>query len=84
MKQELRCKKCDNCLAKDVEIGAGFFYLDPSRKFVLYKQVIKCLDCKALNEITVEVGVTTNIKLVEQQTATDWIGNLSKNDLYSA
>ncbi len=63
--KEIRCQKCNHCLAKGVEIGCGFFYLNPSRKLIMFKEEIKCPSCNTINEITVGVAATMKIKIID-------------------
>ena len=82
--KEIRCKNCNHTLAKDVEVGCGFFYLTPDRDLVLYREVTKCPSCKMLNEIKVKVGVNVTIKIVNDPTAFTEIRLNGKTNLNSA
>ncbi len=79
---EIRCKKCNRCLSKGAEVGTGFFYLNPDKELVLFKEEIKCPNCGILNEISVKVGVRITVR--ELTLTTGNVTLTGKNNLYSA
>jgi phage FluMu protein Com len=65
--KEIRCKSCNHCFSKDVKLGAGMFYMNPSRPLEVFQEVRKCPSCGALNKVTIELDLTIKIKLVEEK-----------------
>lgn len=77
---EIHCKHCNHTLAKNVELGCGFFYLTPDKDVVLYRQITKCPSCGCLNEIRAKVGIGVEVRIVNEPV----IELSGKNNLYSA
>ena len=86
--KEIRCQNptCNHCLSKGIEVGAGMYYISPSKPLRLYREVIKCPKCGKLNEVIIEMGVRARVTIIEeaQQTNVDASYMIKKNDLYSA
>jgi len=86
--KEIRCQNpnCNHCLSKDIEVGAGMYYITPSKPLRLYREVIKCSKCGKLNEVIIEMGVRARVRIVEEGnnrvTVSAYV--IKKDDLYSA
>ena len=86
--KEIRCQNpaCNHCLSKDIEVGAGMYYITPSKPLRLYREVIKCPKCGKLNEVIIEMGVRAKVRIVEESrnrvTVSAYV--IKKDDLYSA
>ncbi len=85
--KEIRCQnpKCNHCLSKGIEVGAGMYYISPSKPLRLYREVIKCPKCGSLNEIIIEMGVRAKVNIIEDDEGgkvNTYI--IKKNELYSA
>ncbi len=85
--KEIRCQnpKCNHCLSKGIEVGAGMYYISPSKPLRLYREVIKCPKCDKLNEVIIEMGVRARINIIEDDEGgkvNTYI--IKKNELYSA
>ncbi len=85
--KEIRCQnpKCNHCLSKGIEVGAGMYYITPSKPLRLYREVIKCPKCGNLNEIIIEMGVRARVRIIKD----DEGGRVNtyiirKDELYSA
>ncbi|GAJ18844.1 unnamed protein product, partial [marine sediment metagenome] len=65
--KEIRCQnpKCNHCLSKGIEVGAGMYYISPSKPLRLYREVIKCPKCDKLNEVIIEMGVRAKVRIIE-------------------
>ncbi len=89
--KEIRCQNqaCGHCLSKDIEVGAGMYYISPSKPLRLYREVIKCPKCGSLNEVIIEMGVRARVRVIDDG---DKVGGkvgvnsfmIKKDDLYSA
>ena len=85
--KEIRCQNpaCNHCLSKDIEVGAGMYYITPSKPLRLYREAIKCGKCGTLNEVIVEMGVRVRINVIEEnKKAGATMVIIKKNDLFSA
>ena len=60
---EIRCKKCNHCLSKDIILGAGMFYINPTKTFDIFSEIRKCPSCGVYNKISIELGV--KVKVIE-------------------
>ena len=89
--KEIRCQNpaCGHCLSKGIEVGAGMYYISPSKPLMLYRDVRKCDKCGKLNEVTIEMGVRVSVRVIDEGGKPD--GNvginsfmIKKEDLYSA
>ena len=60
---EIRCKKCNHCLSKDIILGAGMFYINPTKTFNIFSEVRKCPNCGVYNKINIELGI--KVKVIE-------------------
>ena len=85
--KEIRCQnpKCNHCLSKGIEVGAGMYYISPSKPLRLYREVIKYPKCGSLNEIIIEMGVRARVSIIEENKdvgINTYI--IKKDDLYSA
>jgi len=85
--KEIRCQSpgCNHCLSKGIEVGAGMYYISPSKPLRLYREVIKCPKCDSLNEVIIEMGVRARISIIEDDRKVGidtYI--IKKDDLYSA
>jgi len=85
--KEIRCQNpgCNHCLSKGIEVGAGMYYITPSKPLRLYREVIKCPKCGNLNEVIIEMGVRARINIIKDDRnvgVNQYI--IKKNDLYSA
>jgi len=83
---EIRCKNCNHCLSKDVKLGAGMFYMNPSRPLEVFQEVRKCPSCGMFNEVTIELDLTIKIKIVEEKIPNNRVDIviMKNRDLYSA
>ena len=85
--KEIRCQnpKCNHCLSKGIEVGAGMYYISPSKPLRLYREVIKCPKCGSLNEIIIEMGVRAKVNIIggNRDVGVDTY-IIKKDDLYSA
>ena len=81
--KQLLCQKCSNPLSKNIELGAGMFYVNPSRPLKMYQEDIKCQRCGAINQIVVEIDYIIRIKQVSD-TVTVNTGLMGKSSLNSA
>ena len=63
--KEIHCKHCGRCLSKDIILGAGMFYINPSKVFNLFSEVRKCPNCGAYNKIDIELGMRVKVAEVE-------------------
>jgi len=81
--KQLLCQKCSNPLSKNIELGAGMFYVNPSRPLKMYQEDIKCQRCGAINQIVVEIDYIIRIKQVSD-TVTANTGLMGKSNLNSA
>jgi len=93
--KEIRCQNqaCGHCLSKGIEVGAGMYYISPSKPLRLYREVIKCPKCGKLNEVIIEMGVRARVSVIDEG---DRVGGkvggnvginsfiIKKEDLYSA
>ena len=90
--KEIRCQNqaCGHCLSKGIEVGAGMYYISPSKPLRLYREVIKCPKCGKLNEVIIEMGVRARVSVIDEAVskAADKPGinsfKIKKEDLYSA
>jgi len=85
--KEIRCQnpECNHCLSKEIEVGAGMYYISPSKPLRLYREVIKCPKCGKLNEIIIEMGVRAKVSIIEDNRNVGVDAYIiKKNDLYSA
>jgi len=86
--KEIRCQNpnCNHCLSKDIEVGAGMYYITPSKPLRLYREVIKCPKCGKLNEVIIEMGVRAKVRIVEEGNNRVVVNAyvIKKDDLYSA
>jgi len=80
---EIRCGKCNHCLSKDVKVGAGMFYMNPSKPLEIFQEVRKCPNCGAFNEITLELNIEVKIRILNEPISAGE-GLTGKNNLYSA
>lgn len=81
--KQLLCQKCSNPLSKDIELGAGMFYINPSRPFKMYQENIKCQRCGEINQISVEIDYVIKIRLVNEMIIAS-TGLMGKSNLNSA
>ena len=89
--KEIRCQNqaCGHCLSKGIEVGAGMYYITPSKPLRLYREVIKCPKCGKLNEVIIEMGVRASVSVIDDgDKVDDKVGTntviIKKMDLYSA
>ena len=86
--KEIRCQNpnSNHCLSKDIEVGAGMYYITPSKPLRLYREVIKCSNCGKLNEVIIEMGVRAKVRIVEEGNNRVVVNAyvIKKDDLYSA
>ena len=66
--KEICCQNpaCGHCLSKDIEVGAGMYYISPSKPLRLYREVIKCPKCGKLNEVIIEMGVRARVTIIDE------------------
>ncbi len=66
--KEIRCQNqaCGHCLSKGIEVGAGMYYISPSKPLRLYREVIKCPKCGKLNEVIIEMGVRARVSVIDE------------------
>lgn len=64
--KQIICQKCGNPLSKNIELGAGMYYINPSRPFKMYQEDIKCQRCGAINRISVEMNYIIKIRIVNE------------------
>ena len=81
--KQLLCQKCSNPLSKNIELGAGMFYVNPSRPLKMYQEDIKCQRCGTVNQVAVEIDYIIRIKLVSD-TVIASTGLMGKSNLNSA
>jgi len=90
--KEIRCQNqaCGHCLSKGIEVGAGMYYISPSKPLRLYREVIKCPKCGKLNEVIIEIGVRARVSVIDEPVAKPAVKvginsfTIKKEDLYSA
>ena len=87
--KEIRCQNptCNHCLSKGIEVGAGMYYITPSKPLRLYREVIKCPNnkCGKLNEVIIEMGVRARVRIIDEGEKVGVTGYvIKKDDLYSA
>ena len=89
--KEIRCQNqaCGHCLSKGIEVGAGMYYITPSKPLRLYREVIKCPKCGKLNEVIIEMGVRARVNVINEPTKPNIkVGinsfMIKKESLYSA
>ena len=84
--KEIRCQNpaCNWCLSKGIEVGAGMYYISPSKPLRLYREVIKCPKCGKLNEVIIEMGIRARINIIDENPKPVPINSIKKNELYSA
>ena len=66
--KEIRCKKCGHCLSKGIELGAGMFYINPSKPFSFFSEIRKCPNCGVYNKVDIELGMRIKVAEVEKCT----------------
>ena len=87
--KEIRCQNptCNHCLSKGIEVGAGMYYISPSKPLRLYREVIKCPKCSKLNEVIIEMGVRARVSIIEEDSGGGVPSQgyvIKKSELYSA
>lgn len=68
---QIRCKKCNHCLSKDIILGAGMFYINPAKKFSLFSEVRHCPSCGAYNKIDIKLGMKIEVAEVKNEIQKD-------------
>jgi len=85
--KEIRCQNpaCNHCLSKGIEVGAGMYYITPSKPLRLYREVIKCPKCGKYNEVIIEMGVRAKVNIINEDSGVKVNSYIiKKSDLYSA